>query len=455
MTRKPQRVVKREGGRAENGFLNRVGSAVGPWLKSPVLDFYGILTVGVLLIVFGIVMVLSSSFVLDVAGGGSGYGRAIKHFLLVLIGLVLMTIAAVLPPGFYRKIAPLALLAGLGLQTLVIFIGKEINGNRNWLQFGGQSFQPSEMLKLALIVWMALALSNRQPSLHRIKAIMPAVLPAIIGLGAVLIGKDLGTGLVLVALIGTCLWVAGVPRRILAGPAFFGVLAVLGLTFGTSNRRERISHWLSGYQCSAEGCYQPRHGLMGLAEGGWFGVGLGESRQKWGLLPHPDNDYIFAIIGEEIGLLGTLLVVFLYVALLFLLTNMVRRYKGDVFTQVATAGVAAWFLSQALINMCVVAGVLPVIGVPLPFISAGGTALTVSMGALGMLLSFARNEPGAKQAIQASWKSARGSVGVFASGTGGKKSTPGNAKPARGSKTRAPKAKKNLGNGAKGRKPRA
>ncbi|MGQ4496420.1 FtsW/RodA/SpoVE family cell cycle protein, partial [Dermabacteraceae bacterium P13101] len=166
----------------------------------------------------------------------------------------------------------------------------------------------------------------------------------------------------------------------------------------------------------------------------------------------PDNDYIFAIIGEEIGLIGTLLVVFLYVALLFFLTNMIRRYKGDVFTQVATAGVAAWFLSQALINMCVVAGVLPVIGVPLPFISAGGTALTVSMGALGMLLCFARNEPGAKSAIQASWKSARGSVGVFASGVRGKKSTPAKAKPPRASKTRAPKTKKNSGNAAKGRK---
>ncbi|MGQ4561080.1 FtsW/RodA/SpoVE family cell cycle protein [Dermabacteraceae bacterium P7054] len=453
MTRNAQVSAKAQRGRnAENGFLNRVGSAIGPWLKSPVLDFYGILTVGVLLVVFGIVMVLSSSSVLDISKGGTGYGAAMKHFLLALIGFVLMTAAALFPPGFYRKIAPLALIVGLGLQTLVIFIGKEVNGNKNWLQIGGQTFQPSEMLKLALVVWMALALANRRPSLHRVKALLPAVLPAVIGLGIVLLGKDLGTGLVLVALIGTCLWVAGVPRRILAGPAFFGVLAVIGLTFGTSNRRDRISHWLSGYKCSAQGCYQPRHGLMGLAEGGWFGVGLGESRQKWGLLPHPDNDYIFAIIGEEIGLIGTLLVVFLYVALLFFLTNMIRRYKGDVFTQVATAGVAAWFLSQALINMCVVAGVLPVIGVPLPFISAGGTALTVSMGALGMLLCFARNEPGAKSAIQASWKSARGSVGVFASGVRGKKTTPAKAKPARASKTRAPKTKKNSGNAAKGRK---
>src|SRR5690606_12001694 len=157
--------------------------------------------------------------------------------------------------------------------------------------------------------------------------------------------------------------------------------------------------------------YQSDQGLMGLAEGGWWGVGLGESRQKWGRLPAAQDDYIFAIIGEELGLIGTLGVLALFTVLALIMSRMITRLE-DHFMQITVAGISAWLLGQAVVNMMVVTGLLPVIGVPLPFISSGGSALLASMTALGLLLSFARREPGAQEAISARFGSVRRSVSV-------------------------------------------
>ena len=170
-------------------------------------------------------------------------------------------------------------------------------------------------------------------------------------------------------------------------------MGVLALTITSGNRMSRIENWLSGStDCST--CYQSTQGLMGLAEGGWWGVGLGQGTQKWGRLPAAEDDFIFAVIGEELGLVGTLGVLALFAALALLMFRMITRLHEDLFLQITVAGISCWLLGQAFVNMMVVTGLMPVIGVPLPFISSGGSALVASMAALGVLLSFARREPG-------------------------------------------------------------
>lgn len=413
-SRRSTRVVRPEEEQQPLGDISgRVRSGLGSWLRSPALDFYGLIVVGALLIGIGLVMVLSSSSVLNIARGDSGYAGLIRQGTFAVAGLVLLVVAACLPPSFYRKAAWPLLLLGLALQMLVHTpLGVDVDGNRNWIQIAGQRMQPSEFLKLALAVWIGAVLSTKRPLLHKpFHLIVPLVPGVLLALGLVVWGHDLGTTLVMCMLVAGAVWVAGVPRRwfLLAGGA--GLLGVIALTITSSNRMGRIENWLQG-TCEGDSCYQSTQGLMGLAGGGWWGVGLGQSRQKWGRLPAAEDDYIFAIIGEELGLLGTLSVVLLFAALAFLLFRMITRID-DHFMQITVAGISCWINGQAFVNMMVVTGLLPVIGVPLPFISAGGSALLASMAALGVLLSFARHEPGAQEAITARMGAVRSSATVL------------------------------------------
>src|SRR5690625_949136 len=217
--------------------------------------------------------------------------------------------------------------------------------------------------------------------------------------------------MVLARLFAGSLCVAGIPRRWFIVSGVLGLVGIVALTVTSPNRMHRINNWLHG-TCEGDSCLQADQGLMGLAEGGWWGVGLGESRQKWGRLPAAEDDYIFAIIGEELGLVGTLGVLALFAALALVMFRMITRLD-DPFMQISVAGISAWLLGQAFLNMMVVTGLLPVIGVPLPFISSGGSALLASMAALGVLLSFARREPGAQEAITARVGAVRRTISVL------------------------------------------
>ncbi|MDN5599972.1 MAG: putative lipid II flippase FtsW [Brachybacterium sp.] len=392
----------------------RMRDGVGSWLRSPALDFYGLLVVGALLISVGLVMVLSSSSVGNISRGDSGFAGLIRQGTFAGMGLVALVVAALMPPGFYRRAAWVLFAVGLALQCLVHVpgLGVEVYGNRNWIQIGSQRLQPSEFLKLALAVWLGALLAMKRPLLHRPFHLLVPLLPgAGIALFLVILGHDLGTTLVMGMLVAGAVWVAGVPRRWFVAAGAVGLTAVIALTVSSGNRMARIDNWLHG-TCPGDSCLQSEQGLMGLAEGGWWGVGLGESRQKWGRLPAAEDDYIFAIIGEELGLIGTLGVLALFTALALLMFRMITRLE-DHFMQITVAGISAWLLGQAFVNMMVVTGLLPVIGVPLPFISSGGSALLASMTALGVLLSFARREPGAAEAIGARLSSVRSSISVL------------------------------------------
>lgn len=409
-----------EGLRGAQADERERGRPLGHW-DSAVSSFYLISGAMALLVAIGLVMVLSSSSVtaLSATGGASPYGIVLDQIKYALIGLPMAWLASRLPVSFYKRIAWPALCVALVLQILVFTpLGVEVNGNRNWVRFAGQSLQPSELAKLALAVWLGVVLARKRALLHRWSHVLiPGVAVAAITVGLVLLGHDLGTGIILLILVGGALFVSGVPLRMFAvasGVAAVGVfyLAILG---GNDSRVRRINAFFDPDCDQLNACYQTTRGLISLASGGLTGIGLGESREKWFYLPMAYNDYIFAIIGEELGLLGALLVLALFGVLAVALTRVVRRHP-DPFVQVTTGAIAAWILGQAVVNIAVVVGLLPVIGVPLPLISQGGSALVTTMTALGVVLSFARSEPGAAQALSARPGVVRRSLAVVGRG---------------------------------------
>lgn len=396
----------------------RMRRGIGAWMAAPAFDFYALIVVGGLLVGIGLFMVLSSSSIQDISRGGTGFGGFTSQLVFIGTGAVGLLVAAIIPPGVFRRLAPLLMLLGIALQALVLTpLGWEVGGNRNWLRLGSMMFQPSEPLKLALALWLGALLATKRSLLTRPAHLLFPLAPGVgLAVGLVLLGHDLGTAMVMLMLVAGSLWVAGVPRRWFVAGAAIGVTGVLVLALTSSNRLARIDNWLHG-TCERDTCMQARQGLMGLAEGGWWGVGPGESRQKWGRLPAAQDDYIFAILGEELGLVGTIGVVLLFTALAVVLFRMIAKVD-DCFQQVTIAGVATWLLGQAFINIMVVTGLLPVLGVPLPFISSGGTALISSMLALGLMMSFARSEPGAQEAISARIGQVRRSITVLPAGRG-------------------------------------
>jgi cell division protein FtsW len=280
-------------------------------------------------------------------------------------------------------------------------LGVNVNGNRNWIAVGGLQVQPSEFAKIGLVLFGATVLAKKR---RKLAEFMHAVVPLICPAGGlllllVLMGHDLGTALVLLAILGGMLFASGVPTRMFAIAGGSAVVLAGAMVLTSGNRMGRISTWLAGACSDPNGTgFQTCHGLYALADGGWWGVGLGASREKWQWLPEAHNDFIFSIIGEELGLPGTLIVMGLFALLALACYRLVAR-TDDFFIRIASAGVMVWILVQAIINIGSVIGALPVIGVPLPLVSAGGSALVTTLFGLGMLISFARNEPGCREAL--------------------------------------------------------
>ncbi|MDT0165514.1 putative lipid II flippase FtsW [Actinotalea sp. AC32] len=392
----------------------RRGAVLGAW-DSAVTSYYLLAGAMTLLVTIGLVMVLSSSTVysLSATDGASAYSVFLKQAQYAVLGVPIAWVASRLPVRLYKRAAWPAFLALLGVQALVPFIGKEVNGNRNWIVVGGQSFQPSELLKLALALWLAAVLARKRHLLAQWQhVVVPGVVGAVAAVGFVLLGHDLGTALIIMVLVAGAFFVGGIPLRWFAVAGAAGVAGAIALAAGSANRVGRITAFFSPDCDKAGACYQTYRGMLALGSGGLTGVGLGESREKWSYLPEAHNDFIFAVLGEELGLLGTLLVVGLFGVLAVAITRVVRRHT-DPFVQVATAAIGAWVLGQAVINIAVVIGLLPVVGVPLPLVSAGGTALVTTMLALGVVLSFARQEPGAAEALSARPTVVRRSLAVL------------------------------------------
>ncbi|MER3386761.1 MAG: putative lipid II flippase FtsW [Microcella pacifica] len=358
-------------------------------------DYMIVLGTTVFLVLFGLVMVLSSSSIVSSqSNDGDFFAIFLRQGLYALVAIPIMLSIARLPARFWRRWARVAVMLGLGLQLLVfIGLGYEYGGNQNWISIGGFTAQPSEFLKLALIVWLGTVLADRADAFTDwTSLVVPAVPVSLVAIGMVLLGQDLGTASIMIAIVLGALFYAGAPLRRLAAMA--GVVAVGGVLFAlsSSSRSSRIDVWLNG--CRPEdyegSCWQVVHGTWALGSGGVFGVGLGNSAAKWSWLPHAETDFIFAVIGEELGMVGASVVLLLFVVLTIGLVRLIRSHR-DPFSRIVTGGVLIWIVGQAFVNVAVVLGLIPVLGVPLPLISVGGSALIASLLAIGVVLSLARS----------------------------------------------------------------
>lgn len=341
----------------------------------------------------GVVMVLSATSVEDIGGVGS-FASLRSQGVYAVIGIALLFWMGTWRRETYYRLARVMLIASIVLLALVFTpLGVEINGNRNWLRFAGFSFQPAEAAKLAFSVWAAYALSQKlKIDGYGKKLLVPVVLPfgALIVL-LILLGRDLGTVMIMLMIIAAVLYLGGMRPIYLGISAVVGLIGVTLATLQSSNRRLRVDAWLGNCDHASDPCYQYEQGIFALASGGWFGVGLGESRQKWSYIPEAGNDFIFTVLGEELGLIGALLVLGLFITLGIGMFR-VAYNTTDHFVRISTGAIMTWLLGQTFMNIAMVTGLLPVIGVPLPFISAGGSALLMAILAVGVVLSFARRQ---------------------------------------------------------------
>jgi cell division protein FtsW len=373
-------------------------------LDKPLTSYHLVLGVSSLLLSLGLLMVLSASSVTSLNEYGNSYAIFTKQAIWVAVGVPVALIASRLPIGLVRFVAWPALLVSIGLIGLTYLpgFGVSVNGNRNWLTFGGPlQIQPSELAKLALVLWCADVYSRKDRLLNQWRHVLVPMMPvcALI-VGMVILQGDLGTALVLFAIILGMLWIVGAPARLFIGSFLVVSVLAFGLAVSQPERVARLTGYFDPLASYGTQGWQASHGFFALATGGLWGSGIGASSQKWGNLPGAHTDFIFAIIGEEFGLFGTLVVLALFVTLAYVGIRIAAR-TTDLFVKYASAGIVVWLLSQALINIGMVLGLLPVIGIPLPLISYGGSALVPTLVSLGLLLSFARTEPGAREALQA------------------------------------------------------
>ena len=378
--------------RGSSAFAARV--ALGRVFTPVPSEFLLIASTALILTIFGLVMVLSAT--MATSGAGGPFQTVMRQALFAILGVPLMFVFSRLPVTFWKRISWIALGLALAFQLLVFTpLGYEFDGNRNWISIAGVQAQPSEFLKLAFALWLGYVLYRKHTLLGLWRHVFIPVVPVgAIVIGSVVAGKDLGTAMILVLILLGALFFSGVKLRVFIIPVVIAVVAVAVLALTSANRMARIASFLNP-NCIDDyltSCYQPLHGIWGLASGGVFGLGLGNSREKYAWLPAASHDYIFAIVGEELGLIGCVVVLALFTLFAVGAFHVIRK-THDPFIRIAAGGITVWIVGQALINIGVVLRVFPVLGVPLPFMSQGGTSLVSVLMACGVLLAFARTLP--------------------------------------------------------------
>ncbi|NBE83752.1 FtsW/RodA/SpoVE family cell cycle protein [Micromonospora sp. NEAU-HG-1] len=395
-------------------------------LARPLASYYLLISSASLLLVIGLTMVFSATSVMNYAEQGNAFADLTQQAIFAVIGVVAFWVCQRLPASTYRSVARVALGTAVGLLlvlnlllALQSFFGVEqvgpLKADLLWLFVGGIQLQPSELAKFALVLWGADVLARKGVRLGWWKELATPLFP-VVGLLFVLVGyNDVGTMLCLLALVVGLLWAAGVRAKVFAvlsviGLAGIGLLiaaASLGAGSGAKGqenyRLARLTVFINPpdpAKCFEGWCYQPIQARNAIEHGGWFGVGLGKSSLKFGWLPEAHNDFIFAVLAEELGVVGCVVLITLFAVLGYTGLRIARRVE-DPFRRLAAAGATTWLIGQAIINIGGVIGLMPMTGVPLPFISDGGSALVVTLAAIGMLASFARAEPDAARALHA------------------------------------------------------
>ena len=380
-----------------------LGAALQQWLSRPLTSLHLVLAVFGLLTALGLVMVLSASSVNAYAAGGSSYGVFFRQFAFALVGAVLFWIGVRVPPRRWRAASPWLLAGCLVLLVLVLVpgLGATVNGSRSWFRVAGLSLQPSEITKIALALWGAHVLVRHRPAPRRWRqALMPVMPVALLIFTLVVAQPDLGTTISLAVIVAALLWFSCAPVGLLALLSTAGVIGAVVLGVVASYRQSRIAAFLDPSSADPLGpAYQARQALYSLADGGMFGQGLGQGRAKWSYLPNADNDFIFAIIGEELGFLGAFAVIILFVTLAYTGLRIAAR-STDPWIRVVAGTLTVWLVVQAAINIGYVVGLLPVTGIPLPLVSSGGTSLALALFAGGLLANFARHEADAAAVLR-------------------------------------------------------
>jgi cell division protein FtsW len=382
-------------------------------LDRPLASYYLLLSSSGLLLVIGLVMVFSATSVQSYAARGNAFFSVSRQAVFALLGLCAFWFFQRLPARTYQALGTPLLVLALALMSLLDLLGTlphagigPVHGDKTnnlWLYLGPIELQPSELAKLALALWGAKILVSKGAKIGWWRELARPLFP-VAALVFLLVGyNDFGTMVCLVMLFGGMLWAAGVRLRVFAG---LGAVAALGFAVlitlpGFKYRITRLASFADTKHCDPQSnCYQALHGLYAIADGGWFGVGLGQGRLKWGWLPNGHNDFIFAVIAEELGVVGSFVVIALFAVLAYTGLRIARRV-GDPFRRLVAAAITTWLVGQATINIGGVVGLLPITGLPLPFISDGGSALIVTLAAVGLLASFARAEPDAARALHA------------------------------------------------------
>lgn len=403
------------------GALGRRGpvswyAAAKAALDRPLTSYYLLIGASALLLTIGLIMVLSASSVTSFEQrNGNSYAIVERQLMWMIIGLPCAWVASRLPINAIRQLSWLGILVSVVLLGLTKFLGTTVNGNQNWINLGPVQIQPSEIAKLAIVLWAAHVYAQKDRRLGNLHEVMVPVVPIIFLMaGLVILGHDLGTALVFFIILLAMLWVIGAPARLfIFSISVISVAAVL-LASTSAERRDRLTNFLDPFKDYRDAGWQPAHGLYALSSGGWFGQGIGASQQKWGTLYGAHTDFIFSVLGEELGLVGTLLVIGLFLTIAYAAIR-VAMGTTSAFVRYMSFGIVAWLLGQMIINVGMVLALLPVIGIPMPLVSYGGSALLPSLVAIGLLVGFARREPEAAEAL--AQRRRRRSAGLAASGS--------------------------------------
>ncbi len=359
-------------------------------MKRSQLDVQVLVLVTLALVAFGLVMVYSATSASAAISNGDPNSFLKRQGIYAAIGLVLLFVFSRINFRTLRKLAPMLVLGSLVLCVAVLILGTAVNGARRWISFGPVVFQPSELAKLALAVWAAWFLTRRGAPRSLRELARPMGL--LIGIFCVLLlaEPDLGTAIALVLMIGGMLAVAGTPgRTLLAGGTIVTVLGFAAAWF-EPYRRARIFSFLNPWGDSQGAGYQTVQAIIGLGSGGFFGTGLGHSVQKLSYLPEAHTDMIFAVIGEELGFVGSMGLIAAYAAFAYAGLRIALRCT-DPFGKTLAAGIVTLVCAQAAVNLAAVLGLAPLTGIPLPFVSYGGSNLVVALAAVGILLNIGRD----------------------------------------------------------------
>ena len=375
----------------------------GAWLSRPLTSFHLMVSVAAMLTTLGLIMVLSASGVHSYDEDGSPWTIFARQVVWAALGVFACWFALRLPVRFMRRTAFLAFAVTIVLLVLVLIpgIGRVANGTRGWFVVGGLSMQPSELAKIAFVVWGAHLLAARRMERATLREMLVPLLPAaVIALALIVSQPDLGQTVSLGIILLALLWFAGLPLKVFLSSLLATVAAAAVLAISEGYRSDRVQSWLDPSADLQGAGYQARQAKFALANGGVFGDGLGQGTAKWNYLPNAHNDFIFAIVGEELGFIGAAGLLALFGV--FAYTGMrIAKRSADPFLRLMTATATAWVIGQVFINVGYVIGLLPVTGIQLPLISAGGTSTATTLFMVGLMANAARHEPEAVAALRA------------------------------------------------------